>query len=350
MKAAVIHGKNDIRVEEYPTPEAGPGEIIIKTKAASICATGIKALLDYPDPEQLPMVLGHEVVGEISDTGTGVTGYMLDDRVAVYPIAPCGKCSYCLRGYHNLCQDKVGLGHGLDGGFAEYVRLPSEIVNIGGVVKLPEEISFEDAVLAEPISCSLAAARVNRIEQGKTVLIIGAGSTGLIHTKIAKWSGCQVIISDLLKNRLAIAAQMGADHLINPDKTDLRDEVMRITEGRGADVVIITLGIPQIIEDNLKLTARGGVCNIFRCPPESEIKIDPRWLHYQEITLTGTFASTLNDFKNCLQLIREEAIIVSDLITHRFSLDEFPDAIDKAKSREMIRGVFTFGEMVTVSF
>ncbi len=342
MKAAVVHGVNDIRIEEYPTPDAGPGEVIVKTKVAGICATDIKTLLGQGIPKDLPTILGHEVVGEIAVTGDGVKGYSIGDRVGVYPIAVCGKCRYCLQGRHNLCEAEFGLGHGIEGAFAEYVRLPKEIVDIGGVVKLGDDFSYEDAVMAEPLSCTLAAARTCKLQKGHSVLIIGAGPMGLMHLKTAKYYDCEVMIADLLDERLSLAGKMGADHLINSGQKNLHEEVMRLTDGRGADAVIISLGIPQVIEDNMKLTAKGGVCNIFGGPPPSEIKLDPRWLHYLEITLTGTFASTPEDFRNCLELIRDKSIVVSDLLSHRFTLDNFLDAVEKAKNQEMVRGIVTF--------
>lgn len=342
MKAAVVHGVNDIRIEEYPTPKAGPGEIIVSTKIAGICATDIKTLLGLGIPKDLPTILGHEVVGNIHSTGEGVTGFTQGDRVGVYPIAVCGKCRYCRDGRHNLCEAEFGLGHGIEGGFAEFVRLPKEIVEIGGVVKLPDDLSFEDAVLAEPLSCTLAAARTCRIKKDDYVLIIGAGPMGLMHLKTAKWSGAHVIITDLLDERLELAGKMGADHLIHSGQKDLRESLMEITDGRGADAVIISLGIPQVIEESIQLTAKGGVCNIFGGPPPSEIKLDPRWLHYQEVTLTGTFASTPDDFRQTLDLIHDKSIIVSDLLSHRFNLDSFLDAVEKAKNQEMVRGIVTF--------
>ena len=342
MKAAVVHGVNDIRIEEYPDPVAGPGEVIVKTQVAGICATDIKTLLGQGIPKDLPTILGHEVVGEIAETGAGVQDFAPGDRVAVYPIAVCGKCRYCRQGRHNLCEDEFGLGHGIEGGFAEYVRLPRRIIDIGGVVRLADDFSFEDAVFAEPLSCTLAAARTCRLEKDRSVLIIGAGPMGLMHLKTAKYFGCEVMIADLIDDRLALAGNMGADHLINSGQVDLKDEVMRLTSGRGADAVIISLGIPQVIEDNIKLTAKGGVCNIFGGPPPSEITIDPRWLHYQEITLTGTFASTPEDFRQCLGFIENREIVVSDLLSHRFTLDTFLDAVEKAKNQEMVRGIVTF--------
>jgi len=350
MKAAVVYGENDIRIEEYPDPVAEPGEVVVRTKAAGICAKDVQTLLGAGLPEKLPAILGHDLAGEISAVGQGVQGVVVGDPVAVYPIAVCGKCRYCLQGRHNICEAASGLAHGLAGAYAEYVRVPKDIITVGGLIKLDGEISFEDAALAEPLSCTFAAARANRIRGGQSILIIGGGSVGLMHLKTAKWFGCEVIVADLNDTRLAMAGQMGADHQINAAKDNLRDEVMRITEGRGADVVIISIGIPDVIEDCLKLIARGGVCNIFGASPDTEVRIDPSWLHYQEVTLTGTYASTPGDFKKCLQLITEEAIIVSDLVSHRFTLDSFHDAIAASQNQEMVRGIITFGEMVSVSF
>ncbi|MCI5148518.1 MAG: zinc-binding alcohol dehydrogenase [Candidatus Electrothrix sp. MAN1_4] len=351
MKAAVVYGADDIRIEDYADPVAGPGEVVVATKVAGICGQDVKTMLGQGLTKDLPVVLGRDVSGEISEIGDGVQGFSVGDPVVVYPIAVCEKCHYCLQKRYNLCEKAIGIGHGLnDGAFAEYVRIPKEIIGIGGLVKLDDEITFEDAVMAEPLACTFAAARANTMKEGQTVLVIGGGSMGLMHLKTAKWTGCKVIVVDIVDMRLAMAEQMGADHVVNSTSGNLHDEVMGITEGKGADVVIISIGVPDVIEDYLKLVARGGVCNIFGAAPETEAKVDPGWLHEQEITLTGTYASTPADFKKCLQLINEEAIIVSDLISHRFTLDSFDEAIESARSLEMVRGVITCGEMLSVSF
>ena len=336
MKAAVVYGADDIRIEDYADPVAGPGEVVIATKVAGICGKDVKTMLGQGLTEDLPAVLGHDVSGKISEVGDGVQGFFVGDPVAVYPMAVCGKCHYCLQKRYNFCEKILGIGHGLDGAFAEYVRIPKEIIEGGGLIKLDDEISFEDAVMAEPLSCTFTAARANKMKEGQTVLVIGGGSMGLMHLKTAKWSGCQVIVADIVDMRLAMAGQMGADHLINSSSGNLHDDVMAITQGRGADVVIISIDIPDVIEACLKLVTKGGVCNLFGTAPDTEVKVDPRWLQQQEITLTETSASTPADFKKCLQLIKEEAIIVSDLISHRFTLDTFDEAVESAKSLEMI--------------
>ncbi len=343
MKAAVVHGKNDIRVEEYPTPQAAAGEMVVKVKASGICATDIKTLLGQGLPKNLPTILGHEVVGEVFQVGTDITGFIPGERVAVYPIAVCGECYYCKRGRHNLCDREFGLGHGIDGGFAEYVRLPSQIVKIGGVVKIPVNLPYDRAVMSEPLSCGLAALRTNRVQPGDVVLVIGAGPMGLIHLKVNKWAGARVIMADVLDRRLDVAAKMGADDCINSKDKDIGAEVARLTDKAGAEVVITSLGIPAVIEQSLKLVRKGGTVNIFGGPPAGQmISVDPRWLHYYEINLTGTFAATPEDFRQALYLIAEGKIIVDDLISDRFTLDSMLDAVERAKNQEMIRGIVEF--------
>lgn len=343
MKAAVVHGKNDIRIEEYPTPSAAAGEMVVRIKASGICATDIKTLLGQGLPKELPTILGHEVVGEVHELGAGVSGFSLGDRVAVYPIAVCGDCYYCRRGRHNLCENEFGLGHGIEGGFAEYVRLPKQIVEIGGVVKIPDTLSFERAVISEPLSCGIAALRANRVQPGDTVLIVGAGPMGLIHLKVNKWAGARVIISDLLPRRLEVARAMGADHCINVGEQDLATAVKELTGGAGAEVVITSLGIPKVIEESLTLTRNGGTFNIFGGPPAGQpISVDPRWLHYSEINLTGSFAATPEEFRKSLELIARGEIVVDDLISDRFTLDSMLDAVERAKNQEMIRGIVLF--------
>jgi len=340
MKAAVVYGKDDIRIEEYPTPKAGQGEIVVKIKASGICATDVKTLLGQGLPKNLPTILGHEVVGEVFELGVGVKGFTTGERVAVYPIAVCGECYFCKNDKHNLCMKEFGLGHGIDGGFAEYVRIPEQILNAGGVVKIPDNLSYDLAVISEPLSCGIAALKANKVKRGDKVVIIGAGPMGLIHLKVSKWAGATVIMADVLDKRLKTAEQMGADYCINVSQEDLMEKVKEITGGNGAEVVITSLGIPKVIEDSLKLVRNGGVINIFGGPPAGQtIAVDPRWLHYGEITLTGTFASTPQDFINSLNLIASGEIFVEDLISDRFTLDSILDAVERAKKQDMIKGI-----------
>jgi threonine dehydrogenase-like Zn-dependent dehydrogenase len=238
---------------------------------------------------------------------------------------------------------EFGLGHGIDGGFAEYVRLPREIINIGGVAKIPDALSYEKAVMSEPLSCGLAALRANRIKPGDKVVVVGAGPMGLIHLKLSKWAGATVIMADLLDKRLATATAMGADFCINVSQASLEDEVRKITDGAGAEVVITSLGVPKVIEESLKLVRNGGTFNIFGGPPAGQpIAIDPRWIHYNEIIITGSFAANLQVFKKAFDLIAAGEVEVEDLISDRFTLDSMLDAVERAKKQDMIRGIVLF--------
>ncbi|CEO90295.1 zinc-dependent dehydrogenase [Syntrophaceticus schinkii] len=344
MKAAIVHGANDIRLEEVPQPVPEPGDIVVRVRASGICATDVKTLLGQGLPKDLPIILGHEVAGEVSSLGKGVEGFEVGDRVAVYPIAVCGECDYCLGDRHNLCRHEFGLAHGIDGGFAEYVRIPRQIINIGGVVKLPPELPFELAALAEPLSCGLAALRVNKVKQGDTVVIVGAGPMGTIHLLLAKWRGAKVFIIEQKVSRQEFAKNLGADAVIDPHSQDPLEAVMKLTGGDGAEVVITSLSDPQVIEDSLPLVKKGGVFNIFGGPPAGhKIRIDPRLLHYREITITGSFASTPGDFREAVYLIGSQEIDAARLITDRFSLDNMLEAVERARSLEMIKGIVLMG-------
>lgn len=340
MKAAVVHGKNDIRIESVPVPETGDGEILVKVRASGICATDIKTLLGQGLPKDLPAILGHEVAGTVERVGNSVRDLSPGERVAVYPIAVCGECFYCRRGRHNLCLKEFGLGHGIDGGFAQYVRIPREIVNIGGVVKLPEHLSYVHAVVAEPLSCCLAAARAGKLGDGDTMLVVGAGPMGLLHLKTGLWHKAKVIVADLRRDRLEMAARMGAAHCIDAGGEDVVEEVRRLSGGLGADVVVASLGVPEVMAKYLPAVRSGGVFNIFGGPPAGRpVSVDFRWIHYSEVVLTGTFASTPGDFRLALSLIARRQIEVDDLISHRFELDNMLEAVELAKKQEIIKGV-----------
>lgn len=340
MKAAVVHGVNDIRIEEVPQPVPEPGDIIVRVRASGICATDVKTLLGQGLPKNLPTILGHEVAGEVFALGEGVEDYEVGERVAVYPIAVCGECDYCIRNRHNLCRHEFGLAHGIDGGFAEYVRIPRQIVSIGGVVKIPPELTFERAALAEPLSCGLAALRANRIRPGDTVVIVGAGPMGLIHLLLCKWQGARVIVIERMPHRREFAENLGADAVIDPDAGDPLKAVLELTGGDGAEVVITSLSDPKVIEDSLPMVKKAGIFNIFGGPPAGcKIGIDPRRVHYNEITITGSFASIPSDFRKAVHLIASGEIDVARLITDRFTLDCMLNAVERARSLEMIKGV-----------
>jgi threonine dehydrogenase-like Zn-dependent dehydrogenase len=328
MRAAVVYGANDIRVTEVPTPRAGPGEVLVRVRGSGL-------------PKSLPTILGHEVAGVIEGLGDGVTGLEAGRRVAVYPIAACGDCFFCRRDRHPLCLEPYGLAHGADGGFAEYLAVPSQIVRLGGIVEIGA-LPFDLAAMIEPLSCCLSAAEQCSTRPGDNVLIIGCGPLGLMHTIVSKAIGARVIAVDPNERRLAKASAIGADVTLNPDDGDPLEEVRRLTQV-GADVAIAAVGIPEVVERFLPLVRNGGVFNIFGGTPSGEtIRLDPRWLHYGEVVLTGTFGASLRHFKESLKFVRKHADVVSEVISERCPLEGLLDAVERVKTGAALKTIIMF--------
>lgn len=331
MKAAVVYGANDIRITEVPTPSPGPGEILVEVKGSGVCATDVKILGGSGLPKNLPTILGHEVAGVIASLGEGVTGLEPGRRVAVYPVAACGECFFCRQDRHPLCETPYGLAHGADGGFAEYLLVPAQIVRLGGIVDIGD-MPFDLAAMIEPVSCCISAADRCGTKPGDNVVVIGCGPLGLLHVIVSKAMGARVIALDVNEARLAKAGAVGADAVRNPQQGNMLEEVRKLT-GVGADVVIAALGSASAVEQALPLVRNGGVFNIFGGTPKGEmITLDPRWLHYGEIVLTGTFAASLHHFKRALAFVRENEASVGEVISVRCGLEDILDAVERVKN------------------
>lgn len=345
MKAAVVYRKNDIRIAEVPLPRAGLGEVIVKVRASGICATDVKILSGTGIPAELPAILGHEVAGTILELGPGTdeSGLCIGQRVAVYPIAACGECMYCRQGRNSLCVHEHGLGHGDDGGFAEYVRIPSEVVRLGGVIDIGD-MAFDLAAMIEPTSCCIAAAEQCGTKHGDTVVVVGVGPLGLLHTVVSTAMGADVVCVDVNEDRLAKARSLGAKRAVNPEKEDAAEVVGGMT-GVGADVVIAAVGFPKVMESFLPLVRNGGVFNIFGGTPRGEMMtVDPRWIHYGEIVLTGTFASSVKQFHNAFSFVREHAEAIEAVISTRCGLDDILGAVRRVQRGEGTKSVLLFPE------
>ncbi len=345
MKAAVVYKKNDIRISEVPLPRAGRGEVIVKVRASGICATDVKILSGAGIPAELPAILGHEVAGTVLELGPGTdeAGLRLGQRVAVYPIAACGECIYCRQGRNSLCLSEHGLGHGDDGGFAEYVRIPAEVVRLGGVIDIGD-MPFELAAMIEPTSCCIAAAEQCGTKAGDTVVVVGVGPLGLLHTIVSTALGADVVCVDVNEDRLAKASSLGAKRGVNPEREDAAEAVREMT-GVGADVVIAAVGFPQVMESYLPLVRNGGVFNIFGGTPRGEMMtVDPRWIHYGEIVLTGTFASSVDQFHKAFSFVGEHAEDVEAVISTRCGLADILGAVQRVQRGEGTKSVLLFPE------
>lgn len=322
MKAAVYYDVNRINLEELPKPEIGSSEILVRVKACGICASDFRSVKIRRSPYvQPPRILGHEIAGEVVEVGSEVTAFRKGMKVVIAPGVGCGHCVYCLTGRDNLCKERLVIGANLDGGFAEYVRIPS--IYLKGVFPFPENLTFEEAAFVEPLSCCLHGILRAGVKIGDVVVVLGAGPIGLLHIQLAKTMGAsRIIVSEAIENRIKMAEEFGAE-VINFKQEDPILRVKELTGGEKADRVIVAVGSVEAINQGLNMVKDGGSLVIFGgVPPNTIMSIDPNIIHYSEINITGSIDSTLMEFKKALELISIGKIKVKSLVSHIISLDK----------------------------
>jgi threonine dehydrogenase-like Zn-dependent dehydrogenase len=348
MRAAVFAGPGRIEVTDIPVPDVGPGDVLIRVRAASICGTDLRIMKHghFRIPEGTQRVLGHELTGRIVETGGEVAGFAVGDRVSVAPNVGCGECSMCRRGLNQLCPTYDAFGITVDGGFEEYMLVPAVAIRRGNLFHVPDSVSDEVAAIMEPMSCCLHGQRKVDVSAGDSVLIIGAGPIGCFHTVLAKRAGArQVIVANTRQPRLDIAGRMGADHLINVSEHDLHDEVMALTGGEGVDVVITCVSKPDVIASATSLAGRLGRINVFSgLGDQARPAIDVNSLHYREQTLTGTTGSSVVDYGDVIDIVAEGGIDLSPIITARFALDDIEAAMEHSRSGAGMKSIITFAQ------
>ena len=327
MRAAMLYGVKDLRVEDIKKPQIGSGEVLVKIKAAPTRGTDLKIFQrGYVERViQLPTIFGHEWAGDVVEVGEGVTWPRKGMRIRAGNSAPCLRCKMCQKGKYNLCEDMLWLW----GAYAEYIRVPSRTVLVN-TQEIPSHVAYEEAAIAEPLACVLHGVEAANIKLGDTVAIIGAGPIGLLHLLAAKKLGAErVFISDLLDERLEFAGKLGADETINAQTEDIVEKVKQLTKGYGADVVIEAVGLPATWEQALKMVCKGGtVLEFGGCPSGTEIKIDTELLHYGEVRVMGVFHATPTHFKKALNLISSGTLNVKPLVTRRTPLNKIRDAFE----------------------
>jgi len=319
MRVAMYYSNQDIRLEEMPTPQVGPGEVLMRVEASGICGTD---LLEWYRLHKAPLVLGHEVAGVVAATGEGVERYKVGDRICAAHHVPCNECHYCLSGHHTVC-DTLRQTNFDPGGFAEYVRLPS--INVEqGIFPLPDGVSFEEATFVEPLACVLRGQRLAHLQPGQSVLVIGSGVAGLLHIQLARASGAGYIMAtDIVDCRLEAARKFGADVAIQAEEYT-PDHLRRAAGGRLADLVVICSGATSAINQALESVERGGTV-LFFAPTEQGVSVpisvnDLFWRN--EVTLTSSYGGSPADYAAALGLIQAGKIRVREMITHRLGLGE----------------------------
>jgi L-iditol 2-dehydrogenase len=315
----MYYSNRDVRLEEMPVPQIGPGEVLMRVEASGICGTD---LLEWYRLHKAPLVLGHEVAGVIAAVGKGVKRYKVGDRICAAHHVPCNTCHYCLSGHHTVC-DTLRRTNFDPGGFAEYLRLPR--INVEqGVFPLPDEVSFGEATFVEPLACVLRGQRFAHLRPGQTVLVIGSGLAGLLHIQLARASGAGCIVAtDVVDYRLEAARKLGADTGVQAREYG-PDYLRQAAGGRLADLVVICSGATSAINQALQSVERGGTV-LFFAPTEPGVSVplsvnDLFWRN--EITLTSSYGGSPADYAAALELIQTAKIRVRDMITHRLGLAE----------------------------
>jgi len=318
MRVAMYYNNSDVRLEEMPTPEIGPGEILVKVIASGICGSDV---MEWYRIKKAPLVLGHEIAGEIVETGEGVESYKVGDRVFVSHHIPCNTCYYCLRGYHTACETLHTTNYD-PGGFAEYIRVPALNVD-RGVFILPDELSFDDGVFIEPLACVIRGQRIANLQPGQSVLILGSGISGLLHLLLAKALGAgRIITTDVSEYRLRMALSFGADAAIEAHE-DIPARLLEINDNRLANLVIVCTGAPSAFDQALKSVDRGGTILCFATTePDVELSVPLNEFWRNEIKLMPSYGNSPLDAIEAIELIRAGRVPVEKMITHRLSLEE----------------------------
>jgi L-iditol 2-dehydrogenase len=316
MRVAMYYNNRDVRLEELPVPKIGAGELLIRARASGICGSD---LMEWYRIKKAPLVLGHEITGEVAEVGVGVESFKVSDRVFSSHHVPCGKCRYCLAGHQSVC-DLLRTTHFDPGGFAEYIRVPKINVELG-TLRIPDTMTFDEGSFIEPLACVVRAQCFAGHTAGKTVLVMGSGISGLLHIQLARARGAaRIVATDISDFRLKAAAQFGADAILHGSE-DVPARVRDLNEGRPADLVIVCTGAMPAIQQALKSVDRGGTL-LFFAPTAAGVDVPIPLFDYwrDEISVITSYAAGGDDLKESLELIRDHKVRVAEMVTHRLPL------------------------------
>ncbi|WP_299405832.1 zinc-dependent dehydrogenase [Acaryochloris sp. IP29b_bin.148] len=336
MKAQVFRGVNQLSYEEIPKPEVGADEVLVQVKVVGLCQSDIKKIR-YPLYEP-PRIFGHETAGEIAAVGSAVNDWQVGQRVVVLHHIPCMHCDYCLNDNFSMCEvyKNITTTAGFSpsgGGFADYVKVPGHIVQRGGLIEIPEDISFEQASFVEPTNCCLKAVTKADIKPGQTVLITGAGPIGLMFVMLVNYVGGRAITTDLLPTRIEKAKQVGATAAFDARDPDLASKIQDLTNGMGVDVSLLAVPSDKAFFQALDCTRKGGKILFFaEFPDEVEIPINPNVLYRREIDLIGSYSSSFRLQKQSADIIFNKRIDVDALVSDRYPLQDLANAVEQAVS------------------
>jgi L-iditol 2-dehydrogenase len=332
MQAAVYRGVNDVRLETVPVPAIGPGELLVRVHSCGVCGTDLKKI--STGSHSAPRIFGHETSGVVAAVGEGVRDYNPGDRVMVFHHIPCGTCFYCQNKTFAQCPTykNVGCTAGFEpsgGGFAEYVRVMDWIVTYG-TVRIPDGISFEQASFVEPVNTCMKGVEALHLRRGETVLAIGQGPIGIILSVLARQAGATLITTDLYPERLRIGSSFGLDLTIDASRANVVDRVRELTQGRGADAVILAVGGNSLIRTAMDAARPGGRVLLFAQTQHGEAVIDPAAVCVDEKTLVGSYSASVDLQQDSIRFVMNREMDLERLVSHRFPLSESTQALDLA--------------------
>ena len=332
MKASVCYKQNDLRTEDLPIPEISDNEVLIKMLACGLCGTDIQKIRG--DTVNKPTVLGHEVVGEIVKKGKNVSKFEIGDRVITAIHVPCFTCHYCNKGHYTICE-QFRTNNIDPGGFAEFIRIPELHLN-HLTHKVSNNVTDEEATLIEPIACCLHGLKQADIRPNDSVLIMGAGTIGILHAQLAKIKGAnKVIVSDMSEFKLQKALNVGCDYAINIKEKNIIDEVNKITDGQGVDVIVIAAGVSSLVADAVNMVRRAGKIIVFSGFDKNKlVTIDVSRFFKDEISIIGTYSVTPYEFPEALDLLEKRKLNTKEMITHVYPLNKLSEAIDISTNPE----------------
>jgi len=327
MQAAVLYGKEDVRLEDVPIPAIGPGEMLVRVRTALTCGTDVKVFRRGYHAKMIrpPALFGHEMAGDVVAVGEGVFHFRAGQRIVAANSAPCDHCFFCQHGKQNLCQDLLFN----NGAYAEYIRLPARIVQKNTYV-IPQSLEYKDAALAEPLACAVRGLDESDLHPGDTIAVMGLGPIGLMFVRLAKYAyGAHVIALARRIEQVDRAKCLGADEgILIGDRHNLLKELKEYTSGRGADVVIEAIGQPESWELATQLVRKGGTINFFGgCPSGTKVGLDTGLLHYSEITCKASFHHTPAHIRRSLEFLAQGKVNASFLVNHEEPLSQLPQVL-----------------------
>jgi len=343
MKAMVVEDYDKMVVKEVEKPEVDDNGVLLRVRACAICGSDLRIVHSGNSRVKFPAIIGHEVAGEVAAVGKNVTKFKVGDRLAIGGDVPCGECAFCEAGIGNNCQINYAIGYQFQGGFAEYLPLNRLTVELGPVHKIPDNISFEEGALAEPLACILNGLELMDIKLGQTAVVVGAGPIGCIMSNVIKKMGAaKVILVEYNKQRLEIAKKVvAADVFVCSADEDMIARVLAETEGLGADVVVTACPSPEVQQDSLKMAKnRARICFFGGLSKEKEnVVLNTNTIHYKELIITGAHGAMPRHHRQAIELIASGTIDVKPFITKTFPLDEVQEAFAVAEGREGMRVV-----------